>query len=85
MTGVSVYTTLMLVSAVLLTLARMQPTAIIVAHVTRLATVGVYAALRYVHGIGFIQSAATLAILYILAGLLVRRIERRARRRWQMR
>jgi hypothetical protein len=80
--GVLVYTILMIVAAILLALARMQPTAFVVAHLGRLATVGVYAALRYVHGLGFVQSAATLAVLYVVAGLLVRRIERRARRRW---
>ncbi len=80
--GVSIYATLMLVAAVMLALARLQPAAFVVAHLGRLATVGVYAALRYVHGLGFIRSAATLAVLYVVAGLLVRRIERRARRRW---
>ena len=79
--GVLVYTTLMVVSAVLLALARMQPTAFVVAHLSRLAMVGIYAALRYIHGMGFIQSAATLAVLYVVSSLLVRRIERRARRR----
>src|SRR3954447_21002851 len=78
--GVSVYTALVTTAAFLLTLARLQPIALLFAQLSRLASVGIFAALRYVHGMSLPASAATWALIYLTAGFMVRRIRRRAAR-----
>jgi hypothetical protein len=79
--GLGIYTVLGTLAAMLLALARLEPVAAVVGYLSRFASVVVYAVLRYVHGEGVIKSAATWAVLYVAASLIVRRIERRAARR----
>lgn len=80
--GVTVASALGTASAWLLVLAHLRPASLVASQFTRLAGVGVFAALRYVQGAGLLKSAALLAGLYVVSGLIVRRIERRARQRW---
>jgi hypothetical protein len=80
--GVAIASALGTASAWLLTLARLRPASLLASQFTRLAGVGVFAALRYVQGAGLLKSGALLAGLYVVSGFVVRRIERRARQHW---
>jgi hypothetical protein len=65
------------IASFLRTIARIQPFAVFAQHLTRLASLGVYAALHYLYGLGFLKSLIAWAAVYFVAGMLVRRIERR--------
>ena len=76
--GLGVYTSLVLVAAVLLALAHVQPVALATRYFLRLASVAVYAGSRYGYDLGFLKSVSIWAALYVVSALLVRRMERRA-------
>jgi hypothetical protein len=79
--GVAVYTVLGAIATVLLVWARLEPFALLAFHATRIASVGVFAALRYVQGLGLIRSALVFSGMYLVAAMMVRRIEKRFRSR----
>jgi hypothetical protein len=77
--GLAVYTALALAAALLLAFAGVAAApGAVTRYVLRLASVGAYAALRYLYGMTVLQSLAAWAALYVVSGLVVRRMERRA-------
>jgi hypothetical protein len=68
------------VASFLRTIARIQPFAFFARQLTRLASLGVYAGLHYLYGMGFLRSLVTWAAVYFVAGMLIRRIERKTLR-----
>jgi hypothetical protein len=83
--GVAAYTFFATAAALLMAVAGLQPVSLFIAHLTRLASVGIFAALRYVHGLGLIRSVLTWLVIYLVANLIVRHIERRVGRRLGLR
>jgi hypothetical protein len=76
--GVAAYTGLLTASSFLRTIARVQPVQLLVAHLSRLVSLGVFAALRYVQGLTLFQSLGAWLAVYIGSHILSKRIERHA-------
>lgn len=78
--GLTAYIVLATVASFLNTIAGLKPFALFAQQLTRLASLGVYLGLRYVYGLGFVGSIIAWAAVYFVAGMIVRRIERRTPR-----
>ena len=77
-TGLFIYVVLRALSAVLLTLARVQPAALLATPVTRFVSVMIFVALRYLYAVGFVKSLAALAALYLGSAVIAHRLRRRS-------
>ncbi len=78
--GLFLYVLLRSVAAVLLSIARVQATGLLMKPFSRMVAVGIFAALRYLYGLGLIKSLAVLGVLYIISAYLTARVRRRSER-----
>ena len=83
--GLTIYIVLGTISSMLLTIARLQPPQILLRQLLALLSLGIFAALRYIHGLGIIQSVIAWMIIYFGARLLVWRVQSRAARHFASR
>ena len=83
--GLTIYVVLGTISSMLLTVARLQPPQVLLRHLLALVSLGIFAALRYIHGLGIIKSVIAWAIIYFGVRLLVGRVESRAARHFASR
>jgi hypothetical protein len=81
--GVSIYVTLGVVAAILLTVARVQPVHFLLRQLLGVVSVLIFGALHYVFGYGILKSAAAWALIYFAARILVARMEARALHRFR--
>jgi len=80
--GVTIYMVLFGAAAILLVASRLEPPALLVGPAIRLVSVVIYASLRYGQHVHWFKSLLILCVLYVAAWIMVRRIERHARRRF---
>lgn len=80
--GVTIYMVLFGAAAILLVVSRLEPPALLVGPAIRLVSLIIYASLRYGQNVHWFKSILILFILYVTAWVMVRRIERHARRRF---
>lgn len=76
--GVTAYTGLLTASSFLRTIARVQPVQLLIAHLSRLVSLAVFAGLRYLQGLTLFQSLGAWLAVYIGSHVLSRRVERHA-------
>lgn len=56
--GLTIYIVLGTISSLLLTVARLQPPQVLLRHLLALVSLGIFAALRYIHGLGIINPSS---------------------------
>jgi hypothetical protein len=80
--GVAIYMVLFGIAAVILVVSRLEPVALLVGPAIRLVSLVIYATLRFGQNVHWFTSILILFVLYVGAWIMVRRIERHARRRF---
>jgi len=81
--GVLIYVTLGIIASAMLTLARLQPLALLLRHLVSVVSLLIFMALHYVYKLGIFQSVVAWIVIYIGARILVSRIESRAMQRFR--
>lgn len=76
--GVTIYLVVGAVAAILLTLARVQPIAVMMKYLSGVVSVGIFAFLHYFQHLTFGKSFLIWAVVWITTRVLVARVERRA-------
>jgi hypothetical protein len=76
--GVGVYIAIGAIAGILLTLARVQPMAVILRYLSNIVAIGIFGVLHYVEGLSFAKSFGIWAAVWITSRVLVGRMERRA-------
>ncbi len=80
--GVGIYLLLFGAAAIILVVSGLEPVALLVGPVIRLVSLIIFATLRYGQKVHWLKSLMIVIVLYVVAWLMVRRIERHARRRF---
>ena len=76
--GVAIYLAVGAVAGILLTLARVQPMAVVLKYLSNLVAIGIFGVLHYIEGLSFGKSFAIWAVVWITSRVLVGRMEKRA-------
>jgi len=76
--GVGIYLAIGAVAGTLLTLARVQPVAVILKYLSNIVAIGIFGVLHYIEGLSFGKSFVIWAVVWITSRVLVGRMQRRA-------
>jgi hypothetical protein len=80
--GVAIYLVLFGIAAIILVVSGLEPVALLVGPAIRVVSLVIYATLRFGQNVHWFKSLLILFVLYVAAWIMVRRIERHARRRF---
>lgn len=76
--GVAIYLAIGAIAGILLTLAGVQPVAVVLKYLGNIVAIGIFGVLHYIEGLSFGKSFVIWAVVWITARVLVSRMERRA-------